>query len=83
MDMENGEGERYIYIYIAPGRYILHLREGERGMDTMTEVGMDSPVTELSMESSVKIQAWFSASITQCSSQAWFSASITKCSSWS
>ena len=24
------------YIYIAPGRYILHLGEGERGMDTVT-----------------------------------------------
>ena len=70
MDMENGEGERAIYI--APGRYILHLGEGEgeRGMDTMTEVGMESLETELDMDSPVKIQAWFSALITQCSSQA-------------
>ena len=44
--------------------------EGERGMDTVTEVGMESLETELDMDSSVKIQAWFSASITQCSSQA-------------
>ena len=70
MDMENGEGERYIYI--ALGRYILHLGEGEgeRGMDTVTEVGMESLETELDMDSPVKIQAWFSALITQCSSQA-------------
>ena len=70
MDMENGEGERDIYI--APGRYILHLGEGEgeRGMDTVTEVGMESLETELDMDSPVKIQAWFSASITQCSFQA-------------
>ena len=72
MDMENGEGERDIYI--APGRYILHLGEGEgegeTGMDTVTEVGMESLETELDMDSPVKIQAWFSASITQCSSQA-------------
>ena len=33
--MENGEGDIYIYIYI----YILHLGEGERGMDTVTELG--------------------------------------------
>ena len=52
--------------------YILHLGEGEgeRGMDTVTEVGMESLETELDMDSPVKIQAWFSASITQCSSQA-------------
>ena len=31
--------EREREIYIAPGRYILHLGEGERGMDTMTELG--------------------------------------------
>ena len=66
------ERERERYIYIAPGRYILHLGEGEgeRGMDTMTEVGMESLETELDMDSPVKIQAWFSALITQCSSQA-------------
>ena len=66
------EREREIYIYIAPGRYILHLGEGEgeRGMDTMTEVGMESLETKLDMDSPVKIQAWFSALITQCSSQA-------------
>ena len=34
--LENGEGERDIYI--APGRYILHLVQGERGMDTVTEL---------------------------------------------
>ena len=31
--------ERDREIYIALGRYILHLGEGERGMDTMTELG--------------------------------------------
>ena len=56
--------------YSAPGRFILHLGEGERGMDMVTELGMDSLVTELGMDSPVKIQAWFSASIMQCSSQA-------------
>ena len=34
-DMENGEGERERDIYI----YILHLGEGERGMDTVTQLG--------------------------------------------
>jgi len=62
---DNGRGK-----WRGRERYILHLGEGERGMDMVTEVGMDSLVIELGMDSPVKIQAWFSASITQCSSQA-------------
>ena len=48
--LDNGHGK-----WRGRERYILHMGEGEKGIDMVTELGMDLPV---------KIQAWFSALIT-------------------